>query len=241
MAVSQKLVDRLNAFNTAHALTEERAAYKRLLPEVEAVREKGPSAEYTRKAKITKSIFDELVKLAPDAKFVPLTFHIAGTAHKTWNDEYVIHSGWEHAHIEHPHLNVFIINLKWESSSGSWWRQRNGKVRVVIGSYGETEQFQQLKDGNHRYAAIAEAVFRRMERQKFEKEQEFRRRGNADSVNVAKELAAQEVGKFEEYGDVRLHASANPNKPVRVEVKFTGDFTAEEAAEIYSFLNSRNK
>ena len=169
------------------------------------------------------AIMVELQRCAPDRQFkVGVDFDVA----------YVQEVSKQLSQLPSIH-----VKLEREASS-SRWRSGipNGKMRAVVGEYGDKVTYPQRKDGSLNYAKIAEeAIKRLLSREAFLYERHKMENTKARNAAVVRAFN-EERGLMEYYGSFRVSASAVKDKPAMVKVDIQQAMTFDEAAKLHAAL-----
>lgn len=119
--------------------------------------------------------------------------------------------------------------------SGRGWRcTPNGKLRVIVGGYGDKRQFPQRKDGSHDYTAIADLIHSHALRAKHIKAMAERREGNKEAV----EAICEELGLSKYSPVLEVRPSAEPSRPFAIKVEFSATVDANKLREVHAALKA---
>lgn len=90
-------------------------------------------------------------------------------------------SDWRHVAIDGVPIRVEVRSERHRGSSSYYGPNFNGKVRIVVGDYGNVRQFPQRKAG-HDYDAIVDEILQRADNQKASNHMEERRQAALDAI-----------------------------------------------------------
>jgi hypothetical protein len=115
---------------------------------------------------------------------------------------------------------------------------QTGKLRVVVGRYGNRTSFPQRKDGSHSYYKIAQALIGIAARHAQEAQVARARADAKPTVDALVRKYGKKIGEDHWYtpGGLNLKPSQSPDKPVFIEFKLGGAVTAERAEQIIEGL-----
>lgn len=138
-------------------------------------------------------------------------------------------------------LTVKGTNASWrlsidtEYERGSRWSARpTGKLRVVVGDFGDRTSYPQRKDGTHNYDAIADKLLAHANAVLARQSAEQVKRTNT----VIAERLVQELG-LPAYGSgVTIEATTNPAAPIAFKFSTSGAISVERATALVAALRA---
>lgn len=120
-----------------------------------------------------------------------------------------------------------------EEYSGSTWRQRpTGRIRIVVGDYGNRKSYPPLKDGGYSYDKIADRLLQEARKSIGNAISNERHKRNANAA-----VAVRAACGIDQYNSFRVTTNENPDWPVHVKLGISRALTQEQAIELFNKLH----
>lgn len=128
----------------------------------------------------------------------------------------------------------FRFDMREERTSSTFHRRASGKIRVLVGPWGEKEQFPQRKDGTHNYEKMARSLVRHAERERLA----IIARCNREDNEVLVDALRDELGLSRYSRPVYLNATTDASRPVHFDLEIKRRMTVQEARDLYAILKA---
>lgn len=131
------------------------------------------------------------------------------------------------------------ISIRWEEEARSRYSfsyRHNGKIRVVVGEYGNKTSYPQRKDGTHSYDKIAENAIAQMRAQERRAAADLTARQTRASNEASAKALCKELGISEWSGSFSVRASQVADQPAFVEYKISRAMTCDDARKLHAAL-----